>query len=297
MEEKNVIKISLSSFFLIIAIIAICIMGYFIYKLNNEKTTATEQISNLNNQINDMKNIVNTSDVSVSTGNNTNTQKNYELNGTYEWINPEGPTMRYTFSNGTFTYTETSSSKGNYTISGNKVKLIFEEQIDLDGSKFKIPDKEGIIEENKLIIGDITLIKKTPEIYSYSNMKGIYEWKNEDDIGIQLILSEDGTFAYYFEVGGITGNYTLVDNTIILNEIFKHGGGMGLVVTKGEKKLTINKDNSITGNFSSEDYPYVPSSITMKKNTSSIDDNFDIRRQIQSSLGADWNNDYLRFNY
>ena len=35
MEEKKVIKISFSTFFLIITIIAIGIMGFFIYKLND----------------------------------------------------------------------------------------------------------------------------------------------------------------------------------------------------------------------------------------------------------------------
>ena len=36
MEEKKVTKISLSTFFLILAIIAIIVMGIFIYKLNND---------------------------------------------------------------------------------------------------------------------------------------------------------------------------------------------------------------------------------------------------------------------
>ena len=38
MEEKKVTKISLSTFFLILAIIAIIVMGIFMYKLYNEKT-------------------------------------------------------------------------------------------------------------------------------------------------------------------------------------------------------------------------------------------------------------------
>lgn len=198
-------------------------MGFFIYKLNDEKTTTKEQIRELN----------------------------------------------------------------------NKVTLL---------ESNKVETKEEVIQSSKTT-NEITknnvenIIDNTAKSYSYSDVKGKYEWKNENDLGVQLILSEDGTFAYYFEVGGITGNYTIIDNTIILNEIFAHGSGIGLVVTKGEKKLTINKDNSITGNFSNADYSYVPSSITMKKTTNSINDDFDIRRQIQSSLGSDWNNDYLKFNY
>ena len=37
MEEKKQIKISMSGIFLIIAIIAIAVMGYFIYRISNEK--------------------------------------------------------------------------------------------------------------------------------------------------------------------------------------------------------------------------------------------------------------------
>jgi cell division protein FtsB len=50
-EEKKVTKISLSTFFLILAIIAICVMSYFIYKLNDDKVKVTEQVSQLNNKV------------------------------------------------------------------------------------------------------------------------------------------------------------------------------------------------------------------------------------------------------
>lgn len=67
MEEKNATKISLSTFFLILAIIAIVIMGIFIYKLNKEKTIEIqksadlqEQVINLNNTINSLQSKINT---------------------------------------------------------------------------------------------------------------------------------------------------------------------------------------------------------------------------------------------
>ena len=57
MEEKNAKKISLSTFLLIIAIaiIAIIVMGVFIYKINNEKTLASNKIKELNYQINNLQ--------------------------------------------------------------------------------------------------------------------------------------------------------------------------------------------------------------------------------------------------
>lgn len=59
MEEKNVTKISLSAFFLILAIIVIIIMGIFIYKLYNEKTIEAEKSRQLQSQVNSLNGTVN----------------------------------------------------------------------------------------------------------------------------------------------------------------------------------------------------------------------------------------------
>ena len=91
MEEKNVTKISLSTFFLILAIIAIIVMGVFIYKLNNDKTAeiqkSTElqaQVNSLSTTINDLQNKIN-SISNIKNNNpepntNSNTGSNYYLN-------------------------------------------------------------------------------------------------------------------------------------------------------------------------------------------------------------------------
>ena len=59
MEEKKATKISLSTFLLIIAIIALIIMGVFIYKLNIDKTTEIQKSSELQNQVNSLSGTVN----------------------------------------------------------------------------------------------------------------------------------------------------------------------------------------------------------------------------------------------
>ena len=83
MEEKKGMKISLSTFFLILAIIAIIVMGIFIYKLNNDKTTEVQkstelqaQVNSLNGTINDLQgkidtisNTINSNSTSTSTSN------------------------------------------------------------------------------------------------------------------------------------------------------------------------------------------------------------------------------------
>ena len=59
MEEKNSIKINFSTIFLVITLIIIIIMGCFIYKLYKDKQTADNKISDLNNEIVRLENMVN----------------------------------------------------------------------------------------------------------------------------------------------------------------------------------------------------------------------------------------------
>lgn len=49
MKEKKVLKMMLSIFFLILAILSIIVMGIFIYKINNDKLTKTAEQSNSSN--------------------------------------------------------------------------------------------------------------------------------------------------------------------------------------------------------------------------------------------------------
>lgn len=59
MEEKKVIKLSLSTVFLILAIIVIIVMGIFIYKLNNDKNLEIQKSTELQTQVNNLNGTVN----------------------------------------------------------------------------------------------------------------------------------------------------------------------------------------------------------------------------------------------
>lgn len=59
MEEKKVTKISLSTFFLILAIIVIIIMSVFIYKLYNDKTAEVNKSNELQSQVNNLNSTIN----------------------------------------------------------------------------------------------------------------------------------------------------------------------------------------------------------------------------------------------
>lgn len=58
MEENKVTKISLSTFFLILAIILIIIMGIFIFKLYDERAELTEESIKQNEKMSDLQNNV-----------------------------------------------------------------------------------------------------------------------------------------------------------------------------------------------------------------------------------------------
>lgn len=78
MEEKNVTKISLSTFLLILAIIAIIVMGIFIYKLDNDKTAEIQKSAKLQSQVNSLNGTV--SDLQEKINSIVNTINDTELN-------------------------------------------------------------------------------------------------------------------------------------------------------------------------------------------------------------------------
>ncbi|MCI8760796.1 MAG: hypothetical protein HFJ34_06790 [Clostridia bacterium] len=89
MEEKKVSKISLSTFFLILAIILIILMSIFLLKLYNEKTELTEKsvkqnekMSDLQNRVDNLTSELNNISTSIGTENTTNQTNGNTTNST-----------------------------------------------------------------------------------------------------------------------------------------------------------------------------------------------------------------------
>lgn len=59
MEEKKTIKISFTTFFLILSIIVIIVMGCYIYKVSSERNLAEDEINVLNQEISEMEKTTN----------------------------------------------------------------------------------------------------------------------------------------------------------------------------------------------------------------------------------------------
>lgn len=82
MEEKKYLKISLSTFFLIISIIIIVVMGYFIYKISVEKTNAEKKVNALEDTTNTLQNKINSISNVLSSDNTSTHTENANISNT-----------------------------------------------------------------------------------------------------------------------------------------------------------------------------------------------------------------------
>ena len=74
MKEENEAKTNVSTILLVVAIIVIIAMGYFVYKLYNEKTTESDKVSKLNSKISELENVQKNTDDSSEKINDENAQ-------------------------------------------------------------------------------------------------------------------------------------------------------------------------------------------------------------------------------
>lgn len=232
MEEKNVTKISLSTFFLILAIIVIIVMGIFIYKLNNDKTAEIQkstklqsQINNLNRTISDLQGKINSiSETINSSGNATNSEKSNNTNVT----SSKNKTLEE--SNVTNNVNKTGLiGETTYEIGNSATNHLDGFDVILEDSKvyFKLTNKEKI---KSYSITDSTINRvenKKEEITGFNGkVKKVYFYQvgqtvMPDSLAI-LFLMEDGKIEYISYVdalqtntlksrGEITGLYNISD--------------------------------------------------------------------------------------
>lgn len=224
MEEKKAIKISFSTFFLIITIIAIGIMGFFIYKLNYDKTKATAQVNELSNRV-----------------------------SLLESTKKEPTSIEKTNTNAEITKNNSDS-----------------------------------------------VVDNTKSAYSYDNIKGLYKYNkklNADSTAqYELCLLDNGTFSYHYMTEfdhALWGNYIIVNDEIILNQLFTTESDVGIhAVEEGKIKLKINSDGTITdtNELLNVEAKYKKLFKEIKLEKSSNKDDFDvlnntsINKQIKSTL-------------
>lgn len=111
MEQKKSIKMSLSTFLLLLAILIIIVMGFFIYKFYNDKTIAEKEVANSNNQISNLQDNVNKLQETIDNVSNTinNSQNNNiesNVNKVQETTNNSSNSINKNESNSSNKYTE-----------------------------------------------------------------------------------------------------------------------------------------------------------------------------------------------
>lgn len=108
MKEKKPITVSLSTVFLILAIIAIIIMGIAIYLILNQKTQSDEKVTELSSEVNKMEITINNLEKQLENETASNKEKNVTTNETSTTTN-------------TTTNTKNTVKTGEYTIDGIEV--------------------------------------------------------------------------------------------------------------------------------------------------------------------------------
>lgn len=185
MEEKNVTKISLSTFFLILAIIAIIVMGIFIYKLNNDKTAEIQKSTELQSQVNSL--------------NGTVSDLQEKINKVSETINSSGNTTNSENSNNT----DATSSKNktleeaNVTNNVNKTGLIGETTYEIGNSATNHLDGFDVILEDSKVYFKLTNKEKIKSYSITDSTINRVENKKEEITGFNGKVKK----VYFYQVG------------------------------------------------------------------------------------------------
>ena len=185
MEEKNVTKISLSTFLLIIAIIAIIVMGIFIYKLNNDKTAEIQKSTELQSQVNSL--------------NGTVSDLQEKINKVSETINSSRNTTNSENSNNT----DATSSKNktleeaNVTNNVNKTGLIGEITYEIGNSATNHLDGFDVILEDSKVYFKLTNKEKIKSYSITDSTINRVENKKEEITGFNGKVKK----VYFYQVG------------------------------------------------------------------------------------------------
>ena len=184
MEEKKVTKISLSTFFLILAIIAIIIMGFFIYKINNDKNAEIKKSTELQSQVNDL--------------NGTVSNLQGKIDSISETINPNSSSKTENLKNSNETSSKNETlEEANITNKVNKTGLIGETTYEIEDPAIKHLEGFDVILENSKVYFQLTDKEKIKN-YSItdSNINRV-ENKKEEITGFNGKVKK----VYFYQVG------------------------------------------------------------------------------------------------
>lgn len=184
MEEKKVTKISLSTLFLILAIIAIIVMGFFIYKINNDKNAEIKKSTELQSQVNSL------------TGTVSNLQG--KIDSISETINPNSSTKSEKLKNNNETSSKNETlEEANITNKINKTGLIGETTYEIEDPAIKHLEGFDIILENSKVYFQLTDKEKIKNYSIIDSNINRVEDKKEEITGFNGKVKK----VYFYQVG------------------------------------------------------------------------------------------------
>lgn len=219
MEEKKTIKISLSTFFLIIAMIVIVIMGYFMYQFYNEKAIARKesaelklQVDNLQGKINQISNTINENSTKYKETQEKLTDNDENLNNIVEKQKING------------------SGYDIILYSNNEVKII------------------PMIKDLQTIYGSVEIKgtnNRSCEIKGFSGeIEKMYQGNNGTSVDpITFFIMKDGTVQYIQPLNQITyNNNTIPTSFKVDGKIENLNNVVDLKINSNEVIIAITKD-------------------------------------------------------
>lgn len=223
MEEKKTTKISLSTFFLILAIIAICVMGYFIYKLNDDKVKATEQVSQLNNKVTLLENDKTELKAEITEYENKQTELESKENTTKENTDTNTTTQNTTNNSTVVKEIEKQLNVNDVIALGyNQVAVL------INGNAYVIPvqDRDSNYENYKL--------------YSVKNLQGKVKAIRQFHLGTDpseanYFVMEDGSVYGMSGYGNTSTAEKILDASKKITDIIEDNGIVYAVSQNGEK--------------------------------------------------------------
>ena len=200
MEKNKKIKISLSTFFLIIALILIILMAYFIYKIYNDKEMANNKVKDLNTQVSDLKNTVSKLVNTVNKNEDNNQDTKYEVELDSKYVNNKYG-IRFEYPS-TFTKTTDTFESSAFEAIEDSNKNRF--QVQMSKIETSMTLKDIVKEEKEKIMPDgsnfINIVKDEKYVALNENKTSgyIFECTTGDD-GYQIIfVTQKENTAYLF---------------------------------------------------------------------------------------------------
>lgn len=225
MEEKKCTKISVSTFLLIITIIALGVMGFFIYKISNDKSAEEKKSAELQSQVNSLNGTVSQLQDKIDAISNSitsNTQVSQNTNNDISTTNKTTESTKNNANNETFTEAQVKQAASDYLelyanancgipLDTLKVKG----KIDYDSSKSTVNTNNG----------EVTTNVKFAD-YKKAMLNYVTESEFERNWTSQIHLKEDSNgYLTHGQCGGALTVYTvnsvskIDDNTFIAQTI------------------------------------------------------------------------------